>query len=269
MSDVVDQDRTHPGVTVRRHGDVVELVLDRPERMNAIDTATATSLVEAGARIAADRAARAVVLSAAGERAFCVGADLKERNDFTDAQLLAQRPIFRAAFAAIADLPMPAIAAVSGYALGGGCELALGCDLIVADEGAVFGLPEVSVGLLPGGGGTQLLPRRIGWSRAADLIFTARRIDAPTALRYGVIDRLVEGHQTAREAALELAAEIARHSPVGLRGAKHALRTGADLPLAAGLDVEDGAWRSVAFSADRAEGIRAFNEKRAPVWPGA
>ncbi len=260
--------KAYEGLLLRRHGFVAELVLDRPEAMNAISTATARSMVAAGAELAADRTVRAAVLSASGERAFCVGADLKERAGLTDAQLLAQRPLFRQAFAAVLDLPMPAIAAVTGFALGGGCELALACDLIVADDTAVFGLPEVSVGVIPGGGGTQLLARRLGTARAADLIFTARRLDAGEAARLGLTDRQVPGAGTARDAALELAERIARNSPVGLRNAKRALRIGTDLPLAAGLEVEDAAWRATAFSADRAEGVRAFVEKRPPNWPG-
>jgi enoyl-CoA hydratase/carnithine racemase len=261
---------TYEGLQLNRHeGHVAELVLDRPEAMNAISTAAARAMVAAGAELAADRDVRAVVLSAAGERAFCVGADLKERATLSDAQLLAQRPLFRQAFAAVLDLPVPAVAAVSGFALGGGCELALACDLIVADGSAVFGLPEVSVGVIPGGGGTQLLARRVGSSRAADLIFTARRVDAGEAARLGMVDRLVAGPAgTAREVALELAAQIAGNSPVGVRNAKRALRIGIDLPLAAGLEVEDAAWRATAFSGDRAEGVRAFVEKRPPEWPG-
>src|SRR5680860_1021317 len=123
-----------------------------------------------------------------------------------------------------------------------------------------------AVVVIPGGGGTQLLARRIGWSRAADLVFTARRVDAAEAYRLGVVDRLVDGD--ARTAALELAATIARHSPVGQRNAKKAMRLGLDVDLASGLEIEDGCWRATAFSADRAEGVRAFAEKRAPDWPG-
>ncbi len=159
--------------------------------MNALDTAMAASLARVCAEIAASRQIRAVVLSASGDRAFCVGADLKERAAMTDAEILAQRPVFRAAFGGVLGLPQPVIAAVHGYALGGGCELALSCDVIVADESAVFGLPETTVGLVPGGGGTQLALRRIGPGRAADLILTGRRVDAAEAERLGLADRRV------------------------------------------------------------------------------
>ncbi|MFD9812927.1 enoyl-CoA hydratase/isomerase family protein [Streptomyces sp. NPDC059080] len=254
-------------VRVERRGYVAELVMDRPEAMNAVSTAMADALAEACASLAADAAVRAVVLTSTHERAFCVGADLKERNSFTDADLLRQRPRTRAAYTGVLELPQPTVAAVHGYALGGGFELALACDLIVADGSAVVGLPEVSVGVIPGGGGTQLLPRRVGAARAAELVFTARRVRAEEAVRLGLVDQLAADGADRAEA-LELAARIARNSPVGLRAAKRAMRLGHGLDLRAGLEVEDAAWRSVAFSGDRAEGVAAFNEKRDPDWPG-
>ena len=246
---------------------VAELVLDRPKAMNAVSTEMARCLAEACAALAADREVRAVVLSSTHERAFCVGADLKERNSFSDAELGRQRPHARAAYTGVLELPMPTVAAVHGYALGGGFELALSCDLIVADPSAVVGLPEVSVGVIPGGGGTQLLPRRVGAARAAELIFSARRVEAREARELGLVDQLAEPGAD-REQALALAGRIAAHSPVGLRAAKRALRTGWGQDLRAGLEIEDAAWRSVAFSGDRAEGVAAFNEKRTPEWPG-
>lgn len=257
-------------IIVRPHdetGRVVELVLDRPEARNALSTAMAEQITAACTALAADPVVRAVVLSSACETAFCVGADLKERNAFSDAELMHQRPRFRAAFGGILALPVPAVAAVHGFALGGGLEMALACDLIVADETAVLGLPEVTVGVVPGGGGTQTLPRRVGWGRAADLVLTGRRVEIAEAERIGLVDRRVAAG-TDREGALELAAAIAANSPVGVRAAKRALRRGTDLDLAAGLDVEDAAWRATAFSADRREGVAAFVDKRRPEWPG-
>ncbi|MFA1551077.1 enoyl-CoA hydratase/isomerase family protein [Actinomadura chokoriensis] len=254
------------GVTLRRDGHVAEIVLDRPEALNALSTAMARRLAAVCAEVAADAAVRAVVLSAAGEKAFCVGADLKERNAMTDAEILAQRPVFRAAFGGVLNLPQPVVAAVHGYALGGGCEFALSADLIVADETAVFGLPEVSVGLVPGGGGTQLALRRLGPGKAADLVFTGRRLDVAEALELGLADRKVPAG-TDREEALALAGVIAQNSPVAVRAAKRALRQGAGVALDAGLDLEENAWRTAASSADRREGIAAFAEKRRPNWP--
>lgn len=256
-------------VRVSRHGEgghVAEISLDRPEALNAMSTALARDLTAACAEVGADERVRAVVLASTSDRAFCVGADLKERNAFTDADLMRQRPVTRAAYGAVLALAVPAVAAVEGFALGGGLEIALSCDLIVAGADAVVGLPEVSVGVIPGGGGTQLLTRRIGWSRAAGLVFTARRVTAVEAAELGVVDEVV-ATGSARERALELAGTMARNSPVGLRQAKRAMRLGFDVDLATGLEVEDACWRATAFSTDRAEGVRAFTEKRPPAWP--
>ncbi|MFH8981066.1 enoyl-CoA hydratase/isomerase family protein [Streptomyces varsoviensis] len=263
----MDEQRYGEWIAVRRHGHVAELVLDRPKAMNAISAEMARRIAEATDALAADQGVRAVVVTSTHERAFCVGADLKERNTLTDAELGRQRPVSRAAYTGVLELPMPTVAAVRGFALGGGFELALSCDVIVADASAVVGLPEVSVGVIPGGGGTQLLPRRVGAARAAELIFSARRVPAEEARELGLVDQLVADGE-AREAGLALAAGFARNSPVGLRAAKRALRLGHGLDLRTGLEVEDAAWRSVAFSGDRAEGVAAFNEKRRPEWPG-
>jgi enoyl-CoA hydratase/carnithine racemase len=259
----------HPAyVRLERPADyVAEIVLDRPAALNAVSTELARQLRAACVTAASDPGVRAVVLSSAVPKAFCVGADLKERNQLTDDELRAQRPVARAAYRSVLDLPVPVVAAVHGFALGGGFELALSCDLLVADPTTVLGLPEVSVGVIPGGGGTQLLARRVGWSRAADLIFTARRLDAAAASALGLVDRPADQGQD-RAVAVELAVAIAANSPVGVRNAKRAMREGLDQPLGAGLDIEDARWADTAFSADRAEGVRAFTEKRRPSWPG-
>jgi enoyl-CoA hydratase/carnithine racemase len=246
---------------------VAEIVLDRPAAMNAVSTDMARAISAATAEVAADASVRCVVLTSSHPTAFCVGADLKERNAFTDADLMEQRPVARAAYGGVLGLPVPAVAAVDGFALGGGFELALSCDVIVAGAGATVGLPEVGVGVIPGGGGTQLLVRRVGWSRAARAIFTAARLEADEALALGAVDEVVAAG-TARERALELAALVAANSPVGLRNAKKAMRLGADVDLAAGLEIEDACWRATAFSGDRREGVAAFAEKRRPQWPG-
>ena len=209
-----------------------------------------------------------MVLAAAGNRAFCVGADLKERNAMSDAQLLAQRQVFRTAFGGLLGLPQPVVAAVHGYALGGGCELALSCDLIVADENAVFGLPETTVGLVPGCGGTQLSMRRLGAGRAA-----RPGADRPPGdRRRGRADRagrpLVPAGTAGASGAGGWPSAIAANSPVAVRAAKRAMPAGWGIGLAAALEIEDAAWRTAALSADRREGIAAFNEKRDPVWPG-
>jgi enoyl-CoA hydratase/carnithine racemase len=255
-----------PLVRLAQHGAVAELVLDRPEAMNALSSTMFAQLAAACRELGGRPSAHAIVVTSSTERAFCVGADLKERARFGHAELEAQRPAVRAAFDAVRALEVPVIAAVAGYALGGGFELALTCDLIVADDTAEVALPETAVGLVPGGGGTQLLARRAGPAVAADLIFSARRVPAPEALRLGLVDRVVERGR-AREAALELALAITANSPVAVRAAKRALRLGAGIDLPAGLEIEDAAWRVAETSPDRAEGIAAFVEKRRPNWP--
>jgi enoyl-CoA hydratase/carnithine racemase len=260
------------GILLHRHpadggAEVAEVVLHRPAAMNALNSVMVNELTRTCGELAAERSVRAVVLCASAERAFCVGADLKERAAMSDSELRAQRPLFRAAFAALLALPQPAVAAVQGFALGGGCELALSCDIVVADESAVFGLPETRVGLVPGSGGTQLAARRLGPGRAADLILTGRQVGAAEAERMGLADRVVPAGRAA-QVALDLAMQIAANSPVAVRAAKQAIRLGAGLGLAAALEVEDAAWRTAAASADRREGIAAFVAKRAAQWPG-
>jgi enoyl-CoA hydratase/carnithine racemase len=245
---------------------VAELVMDRREALNALSTDQARRLADAARALAADRDTSVVVLVSALPDAFCVGADLKERNELDDEGLRAQRAVFVDAFAAVRDIGLPTVAAVEGYALGGGYELALSCDLIVAADTATVALPEVGLGLVPGGGGTQLLSRRAGRARALDLVLTGRRVGAAEAFALGLVDRLVPAG-TARAAAVELGGAIARHSPISLRAAKRAVRDGYDADLATGLALEDLAWHEAAFSSDRREGVAAFNSKRTPQWP--
>src|SRR3954447_12501084 len=259
---------TTSAIRVTTYDDVLEIELHRPEALNALSTALARELADVTVQIAQNDAVHAVLLTAAGDRAFCVGADLKERNAMSDDDLRVQREVFRAAFGGVLQLPQPVVAAVHGFALGGGCELALSCDIVVGDETAVLGLPEVTIGLVPGGGGTQLALRRLGAGRAADVVLTGRRIPAGEAHALGLLDRLVPAG-SARAAALELAQQIAGNSPVAARAAKRALRDGWGLDYPAAMDVEDTAWRAAAFSDDRKEGIAAFNDKRPPQWPGS
>jgi enoyl-CoA hydratase/carnithine racemase len=254
-------------VHVERSGHIAIIELHRPDALNALSTQLARELTDVMRGIAVDDEVRAVVLAGAGDRAFCVGADLKERNALDDDGFRAQRLVFRAAFASVRELPQPAVAAIHGFALGGGLELALSCDVIVAEDSAVVGLPEVSLGLVPGGGGTQLALRRLGPGRAADVVLTGRRILAVEALDLGLVDRVVPVGSS-RAAASAIAGQIADNSPVATRAAKRALRDGWSLDEAGAMDVEDVGWRTAAFSADRREGIAAFNDRRRPSWPG-
>jgi enoyl-CoA hydratase/carnithine racemase len=247
-------------------GRLVELRLNRPDSLNAISTELATNLGEACETLAQNDIVRAVVLSAAGERAFSAGADLKERAGFFLADFVEQRGVFRRAFTALRELPAPTIAAVFGHVLGGGLELALSCDVVVADESVEASLPEVGIGLVPGGGGTQLLPRRIGPGRASELILSGRRAGIDEAVALGMVDRRVPRGE-ARGAAFELAARIARNSPRATRAAKRAIRVAFENPGERGFAAEEVAWRELVASEDWREGIAAFLDKRDPKWP--
>jgi enoyl-CoA hydratase/carnithine racemase len=243
------------------------LMLSRPEALNAISMQVADELAGAVLQAAADPNAWVVVLAAAGERAFCVGADLKERNQLDDRGWLRNRVLMRGMFDSMRAIPQPTIASVFGYCLGGGFELALCCDLIVASEDAEFGLPEVRVGIMPGGGGTQLLPRKVGAARAKQIVFTGRRVPAREAADLGLVSRVVPRGEL-EAATMDLARELCRSAPVGMREAKRAIDRGTEVPLEHGLELEDQAWRRVIASEDRVEGIAAFNEKRDPQWRG-
>lgn len=249
-------------VSVRSHAaDVAEIQLDRPEALNAISSTLAAEFADAVEEV---RGSSVVVLTSSSTRSFSVGADLRERRGMDVAALLAQRPTFLRAYRALLALEQPVIAGVDGFCIGGGFEIALTCDLIACSPDAVFALTEVSIGLIPGGGGTQLLGRRAGWSVANDLIFTGRRVSGREAARLGIADRCGDG--TGSEQALELAAVVSRNSPTALRLAKRSMRNGRAVDLVAALDIEDTYWRDAAASDDRVEGIAAFNEKRSPVW---
>jgi enoyl-CoA hydratase/carnithine racemase len=254
-------------VVVSTHSDgVVELQLNRTDSMNAISAAFAQRLVAATQGLSANRDLRVLVVTSSSERAFCVGADLKERSKLTEQQLMKGRPGLQAAYRALWDVQVPVVAAVSGFALGGGLELALTCDVIVADSTTIVGLPEVTVGVIPAGGGTQLLARRTGYGIASDLLLTGRRVGAEEAFSLRIVERLAtEG--TARELALSLATQMAHSSPLALTSAKVALRASWGLDLDRGYSVEDSLWRSVSASGDRVEGALAFVDKRIPNWP--
>lgn len=252
-------------VAVSLEAGIGRLVLDRPSLRNALSAEFARQIATAASALDADPRVRVVVLSSSSPEYFSVGADLKERARLDDDQLMTARADSVAATDALLSIGVPLIAVIRGTALGGGLELALTCDLIVADTSASLGLPETGVGIIPGGGGTQLLPRRIGGGRAAELIFTGRRLSAAEAHDYGIIDILADGD--ALDKALDTAAVIASKSTTAQRNAKAALRDGQALRLREALAVEDRRWRSSALSADYREGLAAFAQKRQPRWP--
>jgi enoyl-CoA hydratase/carnithine racemase len=255
--------RSFVDVTKREHVGIVSLA--RPEALNALSGAVARELGEALRAVATDTDVWAVVLAAAGDRAFCVGADLKERSSFSLADYHVNRAHMQSMFAAVRAVPQPCIAAIFGHALGGGLELALSCDIIVAATDAHMGLTEARVGLVPAGGGTQLLARRVGVGKAKELVFTGARLDAQEALAIGLVDRVV-AREELDAAALALARDICGSSPVAVRAAKGAIDAALGTSVPQGLELEHAAWSVVIASEDRAEGIDAFNAKRAPRW---
>lgn len=253
-------------VTSERQDRVAIITLKRPEALNALSGAMADDLTKAFEDVARDADSWVVILRAAGEKAFCVGADLKERAGFSLEDFHTNRKQVKGMFAALRAIPQPTIASIFGVALGGGFELALSCDLIVAARGTQVGLPEALVGLLPAGGGTQLLTRKLGVARAKDFIFRGRVVDAEHAWELGLVAELCEPSELDAHT-LKVAGDITRSSsPVAVRAAKRAIDGALGVPLEEGIEIEHEAWGDVIASEDRAEGIAAFNEKRNPNW---
>jgi enoyl-CoA hydratase len=254
-------------VSASPDGHVVTVELNRPEALNAMNTAMGEDLVRCFEALQWDRTARCVVFTGAGAKAFCVGGDLKEREGLADETWRAQHAIFEAAAAKVLHCPVPVIAAVEGFAMGGGCELAVLSDFIVASETAVFAVPEVTRGIFPGIGGTQLLPRIIGAPLAKEMIFTGRRVPAAEAKAIGLVNHLVPAGQ-ARGKALEIAQVIADNGPIAVRQAKKAVSWGSETDLETGMALAIEAYNVTVTTDDRLEGVRAFNEKRKPNFKG-
>jgi len=262
-------------VTIRFdvEGPVALLTIDRPEVHNALDFETSDALVAAWERFRDDDQLWVAILTGAGERSFCAGADLRGVGDFykslTSSQRLRRSELTPGLGGITKNLSIdkPIIAAIGGHCLAGGLEIALACDLRIASENASFGLPEVTRGIIPGAGGTQRLPRLIGPERALDLIMTGRRIDAHEAERIGIVGRVVAGEQL-QEEAMKTAQMISQNGPLAVRAAKAAVWRGLDMPLAEGLRVEQLLAEPVRQSEDAQEGPRAFLEKRKPEFKG-
>jgi len=251
--------------------DVVEavatVVLNRPQVRNAIDRRLAAELADAMAGLAARAELRAVVVAGAGELAFSAGADLTERLSMTPAERAEHTAEIEAAADALAAVPVPTIAAVRGFALAGGAELALACDLRVAATDAVFGFPEVRIGIFPGAGGLHRLPRLVGLGAARELLFTGRRVGADEAFRLGLVDRLVSpGEELA--GARVIAGEIAANAPLAVRAVKAALAETAGRSEATVREAVRRHRLALDGSADYAEGLRAFSERRRPRFEG-
>lgn len=253
-------------IVVQDH--VATLTLNRPEAMNSIDPAMREQLHAAWKRIREDDDIRVVILTGAGEKAFCTGSDLKKtmppKESF--AELTFGRATSDHLLAGL-DTDKPLICAVNGYAMGGGMELALACDIRVASDNAVFALSEVRIGSIPGAGGTQRLPRAIGSSNAMLMLLTGDRVDAAEALRIGLVSKVV-CREELLPAAQEIARRIAQNAPLSVRSIKRLVVSGADMPLPAALDNERYVFGLLRDTEDRIEGRRAFQEKRSPVYQG-
>jgi enoyl-CoA hydratase len=249
-------------------GHVLIATLNRPEVLNAINTQMGRDLLDLWTRLTAEPGAvRCAVLTGAGERAFCVGGDLKERNGMSDEVWRAQHELFERSFMALMDCPVPVIGAMNGYAYGGGLETALGCDFIYAVRGARFALSEVRLGIMPGGGGTQNLPRAVGERRAKELILAARAFTAEEGYEWGLVNRLCEPGKALGDA-LETARAIAENAPLSARQAKKSIHYGLQTDIATGYRFEIEAYNRLVSTEDRIEGVRAFNEKRKPEFHG-
>jgi enoyl-CoA hydratase len=246
---------------------IATLTLNRPEALNAISQELAADLLAVCAIVSTRRDVRAVLVTGAGDRAFCAGADLKERRMLPASERAAHTRAIEAAAEALAALPMPTIAAIRGFALAGGAELAVACDLRVAAEDAVFGFPEVKIGIFPGAGGVLRLPRIIGSGAARDLLFTGRRVTAEEAMRIGLIDRLVES-RSVLDTASEMAASIAANAPLAVSAVKQALEASHARPLQDARRAVNDLRADLDDTADYEEGLTAFAEKRAPRFTG-
>ncbi len=258
MSDVLTMEKLE--------GRVVLLTVNRPDKMNALNGQVRCALTGALEELRDDEEVRAVVITGAGEKAFIAGADIGE---FRDADPVPQyRSMQRGdIYSALEAFPKPVIAMINGYCLGGGCELAMACDIRIASDAARLGQPEINLGIIPGGGGTQRLPRLVGEGHAMRLVMTGDHVGAEEAREIGLVEKVHPAGEL-REKTLELARKIASRSPVALQAAKESIQAARRTPLDEGLKFERG-WFALLFStADKEEGVEAFLEKREPEFRG-
>lgn len=255
-------------VLLERNGHIATIKLNRPDELNAFNYAALEKLGEITDQLQLESKDIRVVIVAAEGRAFCAGADLKERRTLNEQQTRRNVRKIRDVFTAIERLPQPTIAAINGYAFGGGFELALACDFRYAVQSAMMGLTEVSLGIIPGAGGTQRLSRLIGPSKAKELILTARKITAQTALELGVLNGIAESQEQLIDQATTLANEILGNAPLAVYQAKYAIDKGSSVDLQTGLDLESKAYEVIIPTKDRLEALDAFREKRKPVFRG-
>lgn len=259
MSELVQYTALENGIAI--------ITLNRPESANALSTALLYELSHLLYDLAFRRDVRVVIFTGAGEKVFCAGADLKERAGMNETEVRKTVTLIRETINQIEQLPQPVICALNGSAFGGGLELALACDIRVAADTAQLGLTETSLGIIPGAGGTQRLPRLIGKGKAKELIFTAKRITAKEAEQIGLVEYVVPRDQL-MEKAMEIAEQIVVNAPIAVMQAKIAINRGLDVDLATGLRIEQMAYDITIPTKDRLEGLQAFKEKRKPVYKG-
>jgi len=255
-------------VRLERRGAIAVVVIDRADRMNALSVAAVRAIGEIGRTLSGDSGVRACVLTGAGDKAFCAGADLKERKGMSQDDVRELLGLYRSEFAWLASSEFPTVAALNGVALGGGLELALCCDLRFAAPHALLALPETGLGIIPGAGGTQRLPRLIGEARAIELILTQRRLSADEALALGLVNRITPQGESCLESTLTNLIPIAEGAPIAQRAALLAIRAASRMTLEHGLDFERDLYGTCLQSTDREEALAAFAEKRKPVFQG-
>lgn len=256
------------GVRAERRGALAIWTIDRPDRRNALSRSVVRELGRLAREGAKDPTLRAVIVTGAGDQAFCAGADLKERQGMVEEEVRDFLSLYRVSLRDLDRMPVPVIAAIDGVAFGGGLELALACDLRIASRAAQVGLTETSLGIIPGAGGTQRLTRELGPARAKELILFARRLSAEEALAYGIVQRLAEPGQRALDAAIEWAQPLLSGAPIAISAALTAIDAAADQPLEEGLSIERLCYERTLASRDRLEALAAFAEKRKPVFKG-
>lgn len=262
-------ERAYETLELERIDDHVLLIrLNRPQAANAMNTRMGEELMDLFERFQIDaEGLRVLVLTGTGEKAFCAGGDLKERNGMTDAQWLRQHAMFERMLRAIIACPIPVIGAINGAAYGGGCEITAALDFAYASDNARFALTEVTLGIMPGAGGTQNLPRAMGERRAKEVILTGLPFTAQDAFEWGLINRVLPQAELL-DAALATARRIAGNAPISVRQAKQSIHRGLQMSLADGLAFEIECYNRMVTTEDRLEGVRAFNEKRPPAFRG-
>ncbi len=255
-------------IRIEQRGSVVVWTIDREARMNALSRATLLALGKLAREAAADPHVRAIVLTGAGEKAFCAGADLKERQGMSENDVRVQVQLYRTELGPLDASPKPVVAAINGVAFGGGLELALICDLRVAAAHASLGLPETTLGIIPGAGGTQRLPRVVGEARAKEMILLGRRLTAEEALAWGLVNRVTAKGMNVVDDAIAWIEPIANGAPVAQAAALEAIDRASGTTLELGLELEKVSYDKTLVSEDRREALAAFAEKRKPVFKG-